>query len=847
MGRLQLHLVMNATSRSFWHELRDLWNSPRGTVLRIESLALVAMVLSFFLAAFGSCRRWSNSWFIQKGFLAANALFLSLGTYCIGLMQSSQVKSEMYPLWAVSLLALLCCVDSAAASSLDSRSQLWKMLYQLCLYFGYVVLVSISTISSDIGNIAICLLAAVTFFKGLHRSMALVLPSSMRNMVKEIPKSRQNFSFMNPGEEKNLLVDDDLDTAERWGSTEMGEIASIRFQDSRLEPELNACKDMCVSLSLSHLLHRRFLGLSSAKPTMDNREPLVKNYERALKLVETELAFLYDVLYTSNAFLHYYEAMSASIWAFASLIGICFVGTTVVVVLVPRARAAPRHASSPGNTTFVDTTVADFVITGVIMASLALLQVLQLLRCWTSNWAKVSFARDCRRIFTYYNDVYDIKNEDLGWGMRLRASLIKIDWSDKYQYLWQNKLGQHSLMESVTVGGIRECRIPCCFSFLQENQCLCFCLWLCICFLGFLILSIQKVLEVFGLQYVRREVREMFWGSCNTGGGAIEFHADVKASIGDFVSEKMRGDEISGWASFKVESNDTELGGLFLKYVAELRHRLSPLFEDGDDEVGVPCILMWHIATCYCQLAQQHKHHDDDKNHRVAMALSKYCTYLVVSAPRLLPGRSDNTKKLYAGVRDVAIWSVKSTTTVDNKLQAMESFDPSKYGRYCETKYGMYSAEYRVLMGSSIIYEAGVALGKGLIGSTPAADRWEMLAEFWVKALLYAAPSDKAEEHMQHLSQGGELITHLWALLYHASVHRWHLDQPQAEAGQGPVVVKMGWDYIFRIRSWKDLNPPPAAQGQAGIIQRSTRKEVIMDVVQDDDGASSSSQPAAVS
>ncbi|RLN28801.1 hypothetical protein C2845_PM05G02560 [Panicum miliaceum] len=832
MGRHQVLYLVNATSRSFSHELRDLWNSARGTVLRIETLALVAMVLSFFLAAFGSCRRKSNSWFIQKGFLAANALFLSLGTYTIGLMQSSQVKSEMYPLWAVSLLALLCCVDSAAASSLDSRSQLWKMLYQLCLYFGYVLLLSISTISSDIGNRAICLLAAVTFFKGFHRSMALVLPSSMRNMVKEIPKSRQNFSFMHPDEEKYLLVDAGLDIMTTGHSryTDMGGMASVRFQESRLESELNACKDMCVSLSLSHLLHRRFLGLNSVKPTMDNRgvEPLVKNYERALKLVETELAFLYDVLYTSNAFLHYYEARSASIWAFASLIGICFVGTTVVVV--PRARATPRHASSPGNT-FVDTTV------------------LQLLRCWTSNWAKVSFARDCKRISRYRNDeLLAIKNEDLSWGMRLRASLIKIDWSDKYQYLWQNKLGQHSLMESITVAGSRDCGGPC-FSGFPSNPCLCFCLCFYLCFLGILTFSILKVLEVFGLQYIRREVREMFRGSCSIGGGAIEFHADVKASIGDFVSEKIRGDEISGWASSKVESNSTELGGLFLKYVPELRHRLSTLFEDGDDdEVGVPCILMWHIASCYCQHAQQQQQHDDDsnggfsqrmgdnkKNHGVAMALSKYCAYLVVSAPRLLPGRSDNTKKLYAGVRDVAIWSIKSTN--GDKLQAMESFDPSKYSNYCSDKNGFYSAEYRVLMGSAIIYEAGVVLGKGL-QSMPAADRWEMLAEFWVKALLYAAPSDKAEEHMQHLAQGGELITHLWALLYHAGVHRWHLDPPQA--GQGPVVIKMGWDYIFRIRSWKDLNPP--AQGQAG-IQQSTGEEVIIDVVQDDDGASSSSQP----
>jgi len=158
--------------------------------------------------------------------------------------------------------------------------------------------------------------------------------------------------------------------------------------------------------------------------------------------------------------------------------------------------------------------------------------------------------------------------------MRLRASLIKIDWSDKYQYLWQNKLGQHSLMESITVGGIPDCCGRPVRSGLPKNQCLCFCLCLCICFLAFLTISIRKVLEVFGLQYIRRELQEMFWGSCNTGGGAIEFHADVKASIiGDFVSEKMRGDEISGWASSKVEIS---LGYLLSEYaVKELRHCLS--------------------------------------------------------------------------------------------------------------------------------------------------------------------------------------------------------------------------------------------------------------------------------
>lgn len=61
---------------------------------------------------------------------------------------------------------------------------------------------SITTISSDIANIAICVLAAVTFIKGFHRSMALVLPSSMQNMIREIPADRiTKCSFGDPDEE----------------------------------------------------------------------------------------------------------------------------------------------------------------------------------------------------------------------------------------------------------------------------------------------------------------------------------------------------------------------------------------------------------------------------------------------------------------------------------------------------------------------------------------------------------------------------------------------------------------------------------------------------------------------
>jgi hypothetical protein len=36
--------------------------------------------------------------------------------------------------------------------------------------------------------------------------------------------------------------------------------------------------------------------------------------------------------------------------------------------------------------------------------------------------------------------------------------------------------------------------------------------------------------------------------------------------------------------------------------------------------------------------------------------------------------------------------------------------------------------------------------------------------------ILYIAPSNNARDHIQHLANGGEFLTHLWALLTHAGI-----------------------------------------------------------------------------
>uniref|UniRef100_N1QXE4 DUF4220 domain-containing protein n=1 Tax=Aegilops tauschii TaxID=37682 RepID=N1QXE4_AEGTA len=129
----------------------------------------------------------------------------------------------------------------------------------------------------------------------------------------------------------------------------------------------------------------------------------------------------------------------------------------------------------------------------------------------------------------------------------------------------------------------------------------------------------------------------------------------------------------------------------------------------------------------------------------VATKLSKYCAYLLVSARKLLPGRPYDTLCVLDAV------AVEATVFLKNSRDKYEVM--------------------RNLAGSEeTIFEGGAKLGKQLEDIQDVTQRWKVLADFWAEMLLYLAPSDNVKEHIEELANGGEFITHLWALLSHAVI-----------------------------------------------------------------------------
>jgi hypothetical protein len=142
-----------------------------------------------------------------------------------------------------------------------------------------------------------------------------------------------------------------------------------------------------------------------------------------------------------------------------------------------------------------------------------------------------------------------------------------------------------------------------------------------------------------------------------------------------------------------------------------------------------------------------------DNDRGVAVHLSRYCAYLIGSVPELLPYHEAEIAELAQTVMGERI-ELLGSSYMDSKIYAKmkdlegtgEDDDPRK------------------------IFQKGIKFGKKL-ERKPDGDRWELLQEFWAKATIHAAKSHyTTEQHMQHLENGGEFLTHIWALLSHAGL-----------------------------------------------------------------------------
>nr|XP_034589667.1 uncharacterized protein LOC117851864 [Setaria viridis]TKW19394.1 hypothetical protein SEVIR_4G017200v2 [Setaria viridis] len=184
-------------------------------------------------------------------------------------------------------------------------------------------------------------------------------------------------------------------------------------------------------------------------------------------------------------------------------------------------------------------------------------------------------------------------------------------------------------------------------------------------------------------------------------------------------------------------------------------------------------ILVWHIATCILEVKQYDQ--DSNSDHKIAAThLSRYCAYLVNWCPELLPDNKAWSKSLYEAVKkDVKCALAEhpasgSSTPEDEHRKLVELLQAN--------------SKHELL-------KNGVKLGMLLVDTFNDEEAmWKLLADFWSELILYVAPSDNLEGHKEAIARGGELITLLWAMLFHAGIASRTGEHDGATATSGSAV-----------------------------------------------------------
>ncbi|CAL5079668.1 unnamed protein product [Urochloa decumbens] len=206
------------------------------------------------------------------------------------------------------------------------------------------------------------------------------------------------------------------------------------------------------------------------------------------------------------------------------------------------------------------------------------------------------------------------------------------------------------------------------------------------------------------------------------------------------------------------------------------KHGVLDVFGDTlRQETLTHTILIWHIATSYCEMTSS----ETSPWRNVATSLSKYCAYLVAFNPELLPDRGLETKMVLQQVLEEA----QTKMSAEEDLTRIQQLLRKAKGLLGLTRMSM-DDKLRKIQGFQIsqdetsltTFEKGIEVGQKLMlddrnsAMSEGTGRWKLMADFWAETILYVAPSENAAAHIEQLVKGREFVTHLWALLSNAGI-----------------------------------------------------------------------------
>jgi hypothetical protein len=201
-------------------------------------------------------------------------------------------------------------------------------------------------------------------------------------------------------------------------------------------------------------------------------------------------------------------------------------------------------------------------------------------------------------------------------------------------------------------------------------------------------------------------------------------------------------------------------------------------------------ILIWHITTDICYFLKDKGPNEVKKKKKLSRELSLYIMYLVFKCDVMLTSFSRLAhKQAHNELTEIISGRQSPKGNIDEKEAIMEVFEAlnkeeqqqgskpevahvknneesgnkdaaANTGRMLELMRSTEEALY------SPVLSRAHAVAKELMTIDDEAARWDLISEVWLEMLFYIAPRCGAAFHYEHLSTGGEFISHVLLLMH---------------------------------------------------------------------------------
>ncbi|KAL5981032.1 hypothetical protein ACLOJK_028952 [Asimina triloba] len=748
-------------------------HSNYNRVVYILTLAICSLFLMVFLICLSPFRRHSRNRFLAAALWASQALPFTVIAHTLGLMQSPPYQNQPYAIWAA-LCLLIHGISSSRLYGIHDLQQEKKQIFQEgALLYLAAWSMYLHRPEANFRKPLLSILGAVALkfvfrllqtgliysrscrFFGLRRRVKLVADfMSFEHELSDTvdPIKMTGYKYLVKGEENvvKLMANKEGNVKNSKTISEKAVTVERIWQcKGGLLQGGEDLKDKCLSFALFRLLAMRLRGFPLHKGHLSKTWGLVRDgllskqnkHERAFRVIEDELSFLYEYFYTQYPLLFSdgkFFAARTAIYAFLELVQF-LAGVWIIVVLSKEFngefnggfggthdRELYRFCQAQNGTwsRFLDfdcSHVADgihFLGACIFVVVYVVLRILQLVAIVFSNWTKVWL-------------ICEYVERPCLQGNRTLESLIGFVCGYKVIPFkpWRRKMSQYSLLSSYNYRPI--------FNFLTS--------------------------ALFTLPNRGQEIQDSKKLDLYVEGAVLDALKDNGLQLTNGLSslERNKVDSQLFWAC-RLESI-TEC--ILIWHVATSFCALDSKYGGASEgeESGCECLSKWycaHLLDCGESKEEQESAAGKEKQNReVAECLSGYCAYLVAFVPALLPDPTDAAEVAF----DQAILDARKVLERCSGRRAVYD-ELRKLGK----KYEEVPMDLKA-MGETVV-DMGAKLGMQLlskVGNDDEARLWKVLVDFWTEMMLFLAPSINVTAHAESLANGGEFITHLWALLTH--------------------------------------------------------------------------------